>query len=170
MTRVSRVIYDNGAESDILMRSLQRALNKDPSGRRISDPSAGPLFSGEYDQDDLATGTIYVLRSKSDHPPVAENREIVHKIGVTGGDVDKRIANAKHDATFLLSDVEIVATYELFNINRTKLENLLHKVLDSQGWKFKSKIDLAIPSSRGSGFLFPFSLLMRQLRNSKTEH
>ena len=126
-----RVIYDNGTESDILMRSLQRALNKDPAGRRISDPSAGPLFSGEYNQDDLATGTIYVLRSKSDHPLVAENRELVHKIGVTGGDVEKRIANAKLDPTFLLAEVEIVATYELFNINRTKLENLLHRVLGS---------------------------------------
>tara|TARA_R110000782_G_scaffold103154_1_gene190591 strand:- start:1631 stop:2842 length:1212 start_codon:yes stop_codon:yes gene_type:complete len=126
-----RVIYDNGTESDILMRSLQRALNKDPVGRRISEPSAGPLFSGEYDQDDLATGTIYVLRSKSDHALVAKNRKIVHKIGVTGGDVKKRITNARHDPTFLLSEVEVVATYELYNINRTKLENLLHRVLES---------------------------------------
>ena len=42
-----RVIYDNGTESDILMRSLQRALNKDETGRRITDPIAGPLFTDE---------------------------------------------------------------------------------------------------------------------------
>ena len=42
----ARVIYDNGTESDILMRSLQRALNKDETGR-LSDPIAGPLFTGE---------------------------------------------------------------------------------------------------------------------------
>lgn len=122
-----RVIYDNGTESDILLRSLQRALNKDPAGRRITDPSLGPLFSGEPEEADLASGTIYVLRSKSDHPVVAENRNVIHKIGVTSGNIEKRIANARHDATFLLADVEIISTYELYNINRTKLENLLHR-------------------------------------------
>ena len=154
-----RVIYDNGTESDILMRSLQRALNKDPTGRRISDPSAGPLFSGEYNQDDLATGTIYVLRSKSDHPLVAENREIVHKIGVTGGDVEKRIVNAKLDPTFLLAKVEIVATYELFNINRTKLENLLHKVLDSARLEIKIKDRFGHPVVPREWFLVPLFII-----------
>ena len=42
-----RVIYDNRTESDLLMRSLQRALYKDDAGRRITDPSLGPLFSDE---------------------------------------------------------------------------------------------------------------------------
>ena len=154
-----RVIYDNGTESDILMRSLQRALNKDPTGRRISDPSAGPLFSGEYDQDDLATGTIYVLRSKSDHPLVAENREIVHKIGVTGGDVEKRIANATLDPTFLLSEVEIVATYELYNINRTKLENLLHRVLESSRLEIQIKDRFGHPVVPREWFLVPLFVI-----------
>ena len=154
-----RVIYDNGTESDILMRSLQRALNKDPAGRRISDPSAGPLFSGEYNQDDLATGTIYVLRSKSDHPLVAENREIVHKIGVTGGDVEKRIANAKLDPTFLLAEVEIVATYELFNINRTKLENLLHRVLGSARLEIQIKDRFGHPVVPREWFLVPLFVI-----------
>ena len=27
-----------------------------------------------------------------------------------------------------MADVEIVATYELYNINRTKLENLIHRI------------------------------------------
>src|SRR5690606_10749723 len=107
-----RVIYSNGTESNILLRSLQRALYKDETSRRISDPSAaGPLFSSEAEEDDLASGTIYVLRSKSDHPVVSGHRDIVHKIGVTGGSVERRIANAKIDATYLLADVEVVATY-----------------------------------------------------------
>ena len=125
-----RVIYDNGTESDILLRSLQRALNKDTAGRRITDPSAGPLFAGEQDRDDLASGTIYVLRSKSDHPVVSEHRDVLHKIGVTGGNVEKRIDNAAHDPTFLMADVEIVTTYQLFNINRTRLENVIHRVFE----------------------------------------
>ena len=45
-------------------------------------------------------------------------------------DVVQRIANAKLDPTFLMADVEIVATYELYNINRTRLENLIHRIFD----------------------------------------
>ncbi|EYD75934.1 YeeC-like protein [Rubellimicrobium mesophilum DSM 19309] len=125
-----RVIFDNGTESNMLMRSLQRALNKDEAGRRITDPVAGPLFSDHQAEDDQASGTIYVLRSKSDHPLVSANRELVHKIGVTTLSVEQRIAGAHLQPTFLMAGVEVVATYELFNINRTKLENLIHRVFE----------------------------------------
>lgn len=125
-----RLIYSNGTESNLLRRSLQRALYKDEAGRRITEPAAGPLFAGENDDADQASGTIYVLRSKSDHPLVAAHRDVLHKIGVTGGEVTRRIANAKLDPTFLMAEVEIVATYELFNINRAKLENLIHRIFD----------------------------------------
>jgi T5orf172 domain len=125
-----RVIYDNGTESDVLLRSLQRALHRDEAGRRITDPVAGPLFAGESEDGDLASGTIYVLRSKSDNPVVAAKRDVLHKIGVTGGDVERRVANARLDPTFLMADVEIVATYKLSNISRVKLENLIHRIFD----------------------------------------
>jgi hypothetical protein len=123
-----RVIFDNGTESNMLMRSLQRALHKDEAGRRITDPIAGPLFTHDNAEGDEASGTIYVLRSKSDHPLVAANRYVLHKIGVTGGSVERRITNARLDPTFLMADVEIVATYDLYNINRSKLENIIHRI------------------------------------------
>ncbi len=138
-----RVIYDNGTESDVLLRSLQRALHRDDAGRRITDPNAGPLFADESQDGDLASGTIYVLRSKSDHPLVAANREVLHKIGVTGGDVAKRIANAKIDPTYLMADVEIVATYNLYNVNRIRLENLIHRVFG------RAQLDLEIKDRFG---------------------
>lgn len=123
-----RVIYDNGTESDLLLRSLQRALYKDEAGRRITNPNAGPLFGGATDDGDLESGTIYVLRSKSNNPEITAHCELIHKIGVTGGKVETRIANAALDATYLLADVEVVATYKLFNINRVRLENIIHRV------------------------------------------
>ena len=125
-----RVIFDNGTQSNMLMRSLQRAMNKDEAARRITDPTAGPLFSDQTIDGDEASGTIYVLRSKSDHPLVAENRDLVQKIGVTNMSVEKRIAGAQLQPTFLMANVEIVATYELYNINRTKLENLIHRIFE----------------------------------------
>lgn len=139
-----RVIFDNGTESNMLMRSLQRALNKDEAGRRITDPTAGPLFSDSTIDGDEASGTIYVLRSKSNHPLVAENRDLVHKIGVTNMSVEKRIAGARLQSTFLMADVEIVATYELYNINRTKLENLIHRIF------FSAKLDIEIKDRFGN--------------------
>jgi hypothetical protein len=123
-----RVVYDNGTESNLLMRSFQKDLQQDPAGRRIVEPSAGPLFAGESEEGDEPSGVIYVLRSKSDNPVVAANRAILHKIGVTSGAVPRRIANARLDPTFLMADVEIVATYELYNIARSRLENLIHRI------------------------------------------
>lgn len=150
-----RVIYSNGTESNLLLRSLQRALYKDEVSRRISEPSAGPLFASESADGDLASGTIYVLRSKSDDPVVAANRELLHKIGVTGGGVERRVANARFDPTFLMADVEIVAAYELFNINRTKLENLIHRIFDPARLDIEIKDRFGNPIVPREWFLVP---------------
>ncbi len=83
------------------------------------------MFADQNEEGDAASGIVYVLRSKSDHPTVAAHRDLLHKIGVTGGDVARRLVNARLDPTFLMADVEIVATYELYNINRARLE--MHK-------------------------------------------
>ena len=75
----------------------------------------------------METGTIYVLRSNSQLDYIKEHRSVIHKIGVTGGDIKKRIANAENDPTFLMATVELVDTYSLEGYNRVKLENLIHK-------------------------------------------
>jgi len=124
-----RLIFANGTESNLLLRSLQRAFYDDPSARRIarSKEAEQLIFGGEWEPDDVEAGTIYVLRSKSDDPFIAANRDVIHKIGVTGGEVRARIANARKDPTYLLADVEVVQTFRLANINRKKLEALLHQ-------------------------------------------
>lgn len=167
-----RVIYANGTESDLLLRSLQRALYKDDAGRRITEPDAGPLFGGmaedaapspvfgsEADDGEIEDGTIYVLRSLSDQPFVAEHREVFHKIGVTGGDVAARIAGANKSATYLLADVEVVATYKVYGVQCRKLEALIHKVFAP------ALFDLSIPDRFGNPvkprewFLVPISAI-----------
>ncbi len=154
-----RVIYDNGTESDLLLRSLQRALNRDEAGRRIADLSAGPLFTGVADDKDLASGTIYVLRSLSEHPIINENRDVIHKIGVTGGRVEKRLTNAQLDPTFLMADVEVVATYELFNINRSKLEQLLHRFFESARLEIQINDRFGNPVTPKEWFLVPLFVI-----------
>lgn len=150
-----RVIFDNGTESNLLMRSLQKALQQDAAGRRIMELSAGPLFTDQNEEGDEASGIVYVLRSKSDHPAVAANRDVLHKIGVTGGDVARRIANARLDPTFLMADVEIVATYELYNINRTRLENLIHRIFGPARLDIEIKDRFGQPIVPREWFLVP---------------
>ncbi len=126
-----RVVYANGTESNLLRRSLQRALYKDDSGRRLTDTDMGPLFGDQAEPDDIESGTIYVLRSLSMHPFIAEHRMLIHKIGVTGGRVETRLANAENDATYLLARVEVVAEYRLHNLSRTKMENIFHRLFSA---------------------------------------
>lgn len=154
-----RVIYDNGTESDVLLRSLQRALHRDGAGRRITEPAAGPLFGDNAEEGDLASGTIYVLRSKSDLPEIAAHRELIHKIGVTGGDIKVRIGDPTVDPTYLLAEVEIVASYKLFNIHRTKLESLIHKVLSAAQLDLTIKDRFGNPVNPREWFLVPLAVI-----------
>ena len=156
-----RVIYDNGTESDLLARSLQKALSQDEAGRRITDPNAGPLFSGEAGEGDLESGLIYVLRSLSDHPEIVNRRNIVHKIGVTGSDLKTRIANAPNEATYLLAGVEIAATYKLYNINRTKLENLIHRIFGAARLDIEIEDRFGRPVRPREWFLTPLAAIDR---------
>jgi hypothetical protein len=164
-----RVIYDNGTESNPLARSFQRSLypDKENAGRIITNPDAGPLFAEEQDTDDLASGTIYVLRSKSDNPIVAANREVLHKIGVTGGKIGTRLGNASLDPTFLLADVEVIATYVLYNVNRVKLENLIHRVFDPAQLDIEIKDRFGNPVKPREWFLVPLFVIDEVVKRIK---
>lgn len=154
-----RVVYDNGTESNILQRSLQRALHRDELARLITDADPGPLFSDSADDDDIESGTIYVLRSLSTHPFIAQHRELIHKIGVTGGRVESRIAAAEKDATYLLAGVEVVATYRLHNLNRTKLENIFHRVFGSAQLDLMIEDRFGQPVKPREWFLVPLNVI-----------
>jgi hypothetical protein len=65
----------------------------------------------------------------------------------------------RNDPTFLLADVEVVAEYQLFNINRSKMEGLIHKALAA------ARLDLAAGDRFGrtvqprEWFLIPFQAI-----------
>ncbi|RJE85465.1 GIY-YIG nuclease family protein [Paracoccus onubensis] len=122
-----RVIFSNGTESDPLMSSFRKSLNDDKTARLVQKVGMGPL-DPDWESDQLElSGTIYVARSRSDDPAIKQQRMLLHKIGVTSQDVHRRVADARNDPTFLLAPVEIVAIYELKNLSRRKVENLLHR-------------------------------------------
>lgn len=115
----------------------------------------------------MAIGYVYVLESKSDHPFIVQNRSVIHKIGVTRGDVKSRIANAKKDPTYLLADVEIVATFKLANVSRKAVEALLHKLFAI------ARLDLELKDRFGSQveprewFLVPFPVIADAIQRIK---
>lgn len=153
------VIFDNGTESDMLYRSLQRALRYDANSRRISDPSLGPLFSNQEEDGDQAVGYVYVLRSRSDNEFIAENRKVIHKIGITKGSVKQRVANASKDPTYLLADVEIVETYKVANLDLNRLEKLLHKFFEPARLDMQLKDRFGFDVEPREWFLVPLAVI-----------
>lgn len=121
----------------------------------LSSPVTQMAITDRVEEGDRQTGIVYVLRSNSDHPEIASRRDLIHKIGVTGGKVMRRIANAELDPTYLLADVEVVDSYLLYNINRTRLEKLLHRVFEPARLDITLKDRFGNPVAPREWFLVP---------------
>jgi hypothetical protein len=133
------LIFENGTESDMLLRSLARELYKDESGRRVI-PSGN---KAEILEDDKSAGFIYILSSQSQDPQIHSIPNLF-KMDYSTIPVKKRIANARSEPTYLMAPVDVVASYECYNMNTQKFENLIHTV-------FKSVcIDVKIADLRGN--------------------
>lgn len=154
-----RVIFSNRTQSNMLLRSFVKAMAQPPLGRVVGDPNASPLFGSQSEEGDTETGTIYVLRSNSQHPVIAKHREYLHKIGVTSGSVERRVANARNDATYLMADVEIVATYTVLNTHAGKLEKLIHKVFSPARLDVQIKDRFGRPFIPREWFLVPLAII-----------
>lgn len=124
-----RVIFENGTESDMLLRSLSAELYKD--GRRVSEHGDKLLdgFSNITEADE-ETGYIYILKSLSDNTEI-KNIENLYKIGFSRTPVEDRIKNAEQEPTYLMAPVSIVTSFRCFNMNPQKLEKLLHQFFGS---------------------------------------
>ena len=125
----TRVIYENGSEADIKFRTITKNLSVD--GYSIMDCSG--MDNDEFEEcftlneNDIESGTIYVLRSKSSRPEIASIQDL-YKIGFTVTSVESRIANARNEPTYLCADVEVVATWKVYNVKSSTFEALIHKL------------------------------------------
>ena len=125
-----RCIYENGTESDILLRTLGKSLFKDGYTVTFNENEDGYLEKQFTVTDkDIANGYIYVLKSKSTDPDITKYRHL-YKIGFTTQTVEERVANAKNEATYLYADVEIVAVWKVYNVKTVNLENAIHHLFD----------------------------------------
>ena len=132
-------VFDNGTMSDMLYRSLDKALQKD--GYCISDIIDIEHHEASINQEDQSNGYIYVLSSL--HPKF-KGMDNIYKIGCTKSSVSERIKNSKNEATYLYADVEVVATYRCYNISVFDVEQAIHSFLDSV------RLDIVIPDDEGN--------------------
>jgi hypothetical protein len=120
------LIFENGMESDMLLRSLATELYKDETGRRILDKSDRALDELlNISREDQKSGYIYILESLSEDKGIQEISNL-YKIGYSTTPVQKRIANAPNEPTYLMAPVKVVAEYECYNMKANKFEGLLH--------------------------------------------
>jgi len=122
-------IFENGTYSQMLFRSLGKQIQK--NGKLITNTHEKintELFvnSGMVNEEDVQTGWIYVLKSKSLHPEISAIKDL-YKIGFSSTPPEERIKNAKSEATYLYADVIKVSSYACYNRNADKLEQLLHR-------------------------------------------
>jgi hypothetical protein len=119
-----RCIFENGTESDMLLRSLAAEMYKD--GRRVTEHEDKLLdgFDGITNEDEEA-GYIYILKSKSDKPEIKQLNNL-YKIGFSKINVEERVKYASQDPTYLMADVRIVMSYKCYNLNPRKFESLIH--------------------------------------------
>lgn len=130
-----RLIFENGFESNMLRRSLGRALYMEETGRRILRDRDDTLVEAFQDirltHRDQRTGVIYIVKSMSNNPALAQFPQL-YKIGYTELTVDQRIRNAERDIAFLEGPVQKVTEFECYNMNPQRFESLVHGFLAAQ--------------------------------------
>ena len=141
----TRCIFENGTESNMLKRSIEKILYA--NGKVVTEnlDSSNEEFLKHFNnisEVDQETGFIYILKSKSTKKEIQEINNLF-KIGYSSTTVEERIKNAAQEPTYLMADVRIVMTYNCYNMNPLKLENILHNffgksclsidVIDSSG-------------------------------------
>ncbi|MDC4276324.1 GIY-YIG nuclease family protein [Acinetobacter baumannii] len=162
----TRTIFENGTESTMLYRSLAKALYKD--GRIVSETNEQENSNfytnfGGITEDDTSTGYIYILKSKSTDLRI-QSYDHLYKIGFATTTVDKRIANAKKEPTYLMADVEVIAEYQAFNINPQKFEYYLHAFFG------EACLDLLVADKQGKNhqpkewFVAPIGVIQRAVQ------
>lgn len=157
----TRTIFENGTYSNMLFRSLGKQIQK--NGKLITntyEKIEQDLFvnTGLVKEEDVQSGWIYVLKSKSSNTQIANIKDL-YKVGFARNSVDERIKNAKNEATYLFADVHKIATYKVYNRNADKLEGLLHRFFA------KACLDIDLFNEKGQRlnprewFVVPFEVI-----------
>jgi len=121
----TKIIFENGTESNMLLRSFGKGLYEDGYFVSLQDDRVlNKLLP--ISKDDTKTGYIYVLESLSNDEKISTIKNL-YKIGYSTTDVHERIKNAINEPTYLMAPVKIESVYETYNMNTQKFEQLIHR-------------------------------------------
>ncbi len=141
----TRCIFENGTESNMLYRSLYKALLANGKTVTKNIDNIGEDTQKELSNitdEDKEAGFIYVVKSQSSDEQIA-SIENLYKIGYSTIDPQERVKNAEQEPTYLMASVSIVTAFQCFNMNPQKLEQLLHNFFG------KSCLDIDVHDNDG---------------------
>ncbi len=118
-------------ETNVLIAMYEKKIDS-PQKRRpqqeIVKADLNQVYEAAEQADESAeipTGFIYVCKSLSDDPQIA-NLDDLFKIGFTRQSVEERTKKAKDEPAYLMAAVDVIAEYQIFDVNTQKFELLLH--------------------------------------------
>ena len=157
----TRCIFDNGTESSMLLRSLNKALCIDGFGiSEIIEHKEGEV---KIMDGDVQNGHVYVLRSLSNKPEIAQKKNLF-KVGYSVGDITERIKNAPKEPTYLLSDVQPVLAVRCFNLNVENLETTIHEFFREVNVVLEVKDDLGAIYHPREWFIAPLEIIQEAVQ------
>lgn len=153
----TRCIYEDGTETDILLETLRRNVLYEGYG--VTDPQdkTDQEFAS-LAEGDKSTGYIYILRSLSPNPEIA-NVKNLYKIGFTVNSVEERVANAEHEPTYLMAPVQIMSTAQIVNMNSHMFETLVHQVFQAVNFQIKVYDDNGIEHEPSEWYVAPLEII-----------
>ncbi len=154
----TRSIYEDGTESDILLQSLRRNIVDDGYGVTPLQEATNNHIVNSLSEEDKSTGYIYVLRSLSPKPEIANVKDL-YKIGFTTTSVEERISNAEHEPTYLMAPVHIVETFQIVNMNSHVFETLVHQVFKQVNFKVKVYDDEGLEYEPSEWYVVPLGII-----------
>ncbi|MDC1068445.1 GIY-YIG nuclease family protein [Candidatus Kapabacteria bacterium] len=124
----TRCIFENGTESNLLKRSVEKNLYKNGKVVTMNSDDVVEDFienTSEITDEDTESGYIYVLKSNSNDEQIKSIPNLF-KIGYSKYPVESRINNAENEPTYLMSSVSVIGEWKCYNMNPQKFEQLLH--------------------------------------------
>lgn len=156
----THLIYENGMESDIKVHSLAKNVYSDGFVVTECKDTDQQAFDSSFNitDEDKQTGWIYVLKSLSTHEDIAREKDLF-KIGYSTVPVQERIKNCEYEPTYLMDQVEVVATWKTYNMNTQKFEALLHQFLSAVRYRVKVYDMAGEPHDPQEWFIVPLPII-----------
>lgn len=136
-----RLVFANGTESNMLIRSLATAQYKYENSYQllITDPDwMDDELAKNFGDDRQLTGVIYVAKL-TETPNTLAHYKHLHKVGFSTLTGEARTKHSVRDTAFLQQPVDIIAEWQVYDANARSVEGVLHAFFYDQRVKVSLK-------------------------------